>query len=262
MINISKILLTFSTILLLLLNCKSFLRTKIFPVPDDISIPNILNSEIIEVKNENRITKGILIRNSDKIVVIFHGNGSTVNNELKAADVFIKNNISVLLVEYPGYGISKIYNVSEINIYSDSDKLINYIQHEYNFSINNTILYGRSLGAGVAVEMAKRNYGSKLILITPFTSTIDMTTGLLTKEFAEENIEDVFDNFGKARNIALPTLIIHGRNDELVPYDMSLKLVNEFKIGELITIDTKEHRFIYDTFNSENWDKIIDFVLK
>ncbi len=247
---------------LLLTNCKSYLKTRIFPVPDDVSIPKISDSILIEAKNEDRIVKGLYIKNSEKIIIIFHGNGSTINNEIKAADIFIKNKFSVLLVEFPGYGISKKFQVSEKNIYSDSEKLINNIKKEYNFLNDNIILFGRSLGAGVAVEMAKRNYGSKLILITPFTSIIDMTLGSLTKDFAEKNIEDKFDNFNKAKNIDIPTLILHGKNDELVPYDMSKKLLKEFKNGKLITLDTKEHRYIYDVISDEIWNSLIEFINK
>jgi uncharacterized protein len=247
-------------IIVLLSNCKSYIRSRIFPAPDDITIPKIGNDKLLEINNSNRVAKGLLIKNNEKIIVIFHGNGSTINNEIKAAKIFCNNNYSVLLVEYPGYGISNKYQVSEENIYSDSEILIKYLQEKLKYTNENIILYGRSLGAGVAVEMAKRKYGSKLVLLTPFTSIIDQVSGSLSKEFAEKNIDDKFDNLSKAKFIESPVLIVHGINDELVPYDMSVKLSREFRNSKIITIETKEHRYIYDVLNDKNWDDIINFI--
>lgn len=255
-----------SLFLLILVNfihsCKAYVRSNIFPAPGDISVPKIGNDELIEVRNSDRIAKGLLSKKGNKIVIIFHGNGSTIANEYKPSEYFYLNNFSILLVEYPGYGISKEYKVSEENIYADSEALIMHIMNKYHYEIKDIYLYGRSLGAAVAVEMAKRKLGSKLILITPFTSMVDAVAKSSSKEFAEKNVEDRFDNMEKAKNIVMPTLIIHGKNDKLVPYEMGVSLSKEFKNCRFITMDTDEHRNIYNYFQSNNWKEIADFLMQ
>ena len=242
--------------------CKEYIRQNLFPAPKDQIIPEIGNDKLIEVQNEDRISKGLLSKSGDSLVVIYHGNGSLISNEVIAAKYFYENNFSVLLVEYPSYGISSKYEVSEDNIYSDAEALLNYLKQEKLFTNDNIYLLGRSLGCGVAVEMAKRGYGSKLVLITPFTSIPDMAKRNFPEKMVDKLIVDKFSNIDKAQDINLPVLIIHGDKDTTTPYEMSVRLSKEFPDAELITLDTDQHRNIYEVIDSDTWDKIKQFLIK
>ena len=121
------------------------------------------------------------------------------------------------------------------------------------------VIYGESLGTGVATHLSQnKNFGG-LILETPFTSMIDaaktfypyIPVGLLLK--------DKFDNKSKIKNISIPVLIMHGEVDQIVPFFMGKKMyeiANEPKYSYFTKHDN--HMMEYD----ENLIKALNSFLK
>jgi len=116
------------------------------------------------------------------------------------------------------------------------------------------------LGTGVAVEMAARGRGTSLVLLTPYTSITDaaarfafgLPVGLLMSER--------FDSLSKAARVALPTLVVHGTRDAVVPYAMGVKLAKALPNARLITVEGCGHN---DLFLGERWplfDEVTNFV--
>ncbi|MDA8125191.1 MAG: alpha/beta hydrolase [Deltaproteobacteria bacterium] len=238
------------------------IRKQIFPAkPDDFAIPKIGNDELIELANGNRIVRGLLAKSGPSLMVLFHGNGSTINKEVVPARFFYSHHLSVLLVEYPGYGVSAEYEASESNLYSDSERLVKFVQQTYGFDNKSTFLYGRSLGSGVAVEMARKGMGSKLVLITPFTSMPAVATALdPANEAFIPFMLDKFDNISKSKEIELPVLMIHGDKDKTVPHEMAAALAKSFPDAELITLDSDKHGDIYQDIDEALWKRVENFI--
>lgn len=243
----------------------SDIRKMVFQAPPgDHPIPTIGNDELIELKNENRTVKGLLSKAGRFLVVIFHGNASTMNREITPASHFYSNNVSTLLVEYPGYGLSSQFEASENNIYSDSESIVKYVQKKYGYDHKNTFLYGRSLGSGVAVEMARRKLGSKLVLITPFTSMPAVGQSLYPDVFSQHpeliDMPDKFDNITKSKDIELPVFMVHGDKDPTVPYEMAVALSKSFVNARLITLKSAKHGDIYEDMDETTWKRMDDFL--
>jgi|GEM_PF-6571440 len=236
------------------------IRKKLYLRKKTSVYPSIGNDIKIKIKNQSREVIGLLSKNGNKLVILFHGNGSIINDFEFIAKIFYKNGYSTLLIEYPGYGLSYKYKPTEKNIYSDCDIIINYVQNKYNYKKNNTYLFGWSLGAAVAVEMIKRKLGSKLIIVSAFTSAPDVAHEKYVKVLPYFFMIDRYSNKMKARFINEPVMIIHGTSDRLVPYKMSIKLNKLFPNSDLISIKNADHVNIFKFVNDKIWNKIFKFL--
>ena len=102
------------------------------------------------------------------------------------------------------------------------------------------ILLGQSLGTGVATEMAKRGMGARMVLVSPFTSVADMARRMVPF-FPASWVRHRFDTQSKAAAIGLPVLIVHGTEDEVVPFAMGEQLARSFPRAQLVPIPGGQH---------------------
>mmetsp|Transcript_30479 Transcript_30479/g.61808 ORF Transcript_30479/g.61808 Transcript_30479/m.61808 type:complete len:160 (+) Transcript_30479:132-611(+) len=120
-------------------------------------------------------------------------------------------------------------------MYLAAEQLLQHLQSPAGLGVDpsKVILFGQSIGGGVAVEMALRSFGTKLILLSPFLSVQAMAKsafpvvrpGLWLVSWL---VKDKFDNEAKAGRVPVPTLVIHGTEDGIVPFvqgkEMAAKL--------------------------------------
>lgn len=117
---------------------------------------------------------------------------------------------SVLTYDYPGYGTSS-GSPTEENAYAAIDAAYDYLITEKRMDARRIILHGRSLGGGVAVDLASRRPAAGLILESTFTSAFRVVTRYKTLPF------DKFENIKKIGNVNYPVLVIHGTDDWTIP---------------------------------------------
>ena len=116
------------------------------------------------------------------------------------------------------------------------------LAHLFQLNVERTslILVGQSIGCGPAIEMARRGYGKKLILLSPFTSLLALSKRIYPMfspalKLLPFLLLDKFDNLAKAKELKeVESLVIHGSQDEIVPYDMGRDLAAA--IGSLYTV--------------------------
>ena len=111
----------------------------------------------------------------------------------------------------------------------------------------NIILYGESLGTGVAVEIAQNKNYAGVILESPFTSMVNMGKKHYPFFPVSLLLKDKFESYKKIKNIFVPVLIMHGKVDKIVPYDMGKKmyeLANEPKF--FYSQEYGDHMIEYD----------------
>jgi alpha-beta hydrolase superfamily lysophospholipase len=154
------------------------------------------------------------------LVVHFHGNGEDLAGLDPVIDLFRSVGVGCLAVEYPGYGVSRAEGPpSEEAFYRTAVAAVAYAR-EY-APASGVILSGQSLGTGVASELAARGLGSKLILISPFTSMAEVAAVHFPWLPVRLLLRDRFETASKAARIGVPVLLIHGSEDEVVPAWMS-----------------------------------------
>ena len=163
---------------------------------------------------------GLDAPNDAPVLLHFHGNASRADHMLPLAREVAGLGVGVVLAEYRGYGVSAAEGPStESGLYDDAEALVVELGRR-GVAPTRLVLWGTSLGSGVACELAARGRGAGLVLETPYTSMADMATRVLPIAPGRWLVRDVFDNLTKAPSIRLPALVVHGDADEVVPFAM------------------------------------------
>lgn len=193
-------------------------------------------------------------------VVHFHGNGEELSQLTPLAWSFRRAGLGFFAVEYPGYGLAKDYQPSEEALYADSEAALWHLHNGLGVPTTDVVLQGQSLGSGVAVEMAKRGHGARLVLISPFTSIPDMAGATLPLLPTRWLVKDHFDNHAKAPSLTLPVLVIHGTDDEVIPFAMGEKLSKSFPTATLYSVKGGHHNDLFVRDGRVIVDRIVEFA--
>jgi hypothetical protein len=160
--------------------------------------------------------------------------------------------LGTVLVEYRGYGISKDGSPTESGLYADATAVLDLLAQD-GTGADRIVLVGISLGTGVAAEMALRGRGRRLVLISPFTSIPRLAAKIAPVLPMSVLVRDRFDTLAKAPSIAVPTLIIHGDRDDVVPYPMGVAVAAAIPGARMVTVAGGRHN---DLLFLE-WSKIV-----
>lgn len=157
------------------------------------------------------------------VVVYFHGNAENISHCLEFAQNLLAQGIEVFLVDYRGYGKSE-GAPSEHGIYLDGDAAYRYLAEEEKYPPERIVLFGRSLGGSVAIEVSRKREIRVLIVESAFTSTRDMAKTMFPFCLFYPILPVHYDSIGKIAAIRAPKLFIHSENDEIVPFAMGRAL--------------------------------------
>jgi len=174
------------------------------------------------------------------LILYFHGNAGDLSRWGDVASFFVDRKYDVLVMDYRTYGKST-GKLSEDALHSDAQLFYDYALKQYDE--HQIILYGRSLGTGIAAKLASKNKPKKLILETPYYSLMEvakdrfpflpinwfMKYKLLTYEFVQ--------------SVSCPIIIFHGTNDNVVPYKSGRRLFDSIpqQSKDFHTIDKGGH---------------------
>jgi uncharacterized protein len=154
------------------------------------------------------------------LVIFFHGNGEVIDSLPGQAEGFRELGMGVLLVEYPGFGRSP-GNPTESSITETAAAAYDAALKREEVDPQRIVLFGRSLGGGVACALAVRRPSAALILQSTFSSTRPFARGFLVPAFL---VRDVFDNGSVLSAYRQPVLLFHGSSDTTVPPEHSREL--------------------------------------
>lgn len=174
------------------------------------------------------------------VLVHFHNNRETIGHGASLAQALKSRGLGVLLVEYRGYGDSQDGEPSEEGLYLDAEAGLDWLA-ERGIPPERVVLWGTSLGTGVAAEMARRGRGAALVLVTPYTSLPGIVGDYISEPVASLIVADHFDTLDKAREILVPTLVIHGDHDEIVPFWMGERLSGAIPGAALVRVQGGKH---------------------
>ena len=153
-----------------------------------------------------------------KTIVYFHGNAGELNNRIYKLNYFKSMDVNFLIIAWRGFSGNK-GKPSEKGLYEDGKSTIEFLK---NLGVieKDIIIYGESLGTGVATEIAQSNKFAGLILETPFTSMIEAAKNFYPYIPVGLLLKDKYKNDKKIKNINIPILIMHGEADQIVPFWM------------------------------------------
>jgi len=149
-------------------------------------------------------------------LIYFHGNAGSLCDRPYKFRYFLDAGFGLLAVSYRGYGKSE-GSPSENGIYLDAEATLHYARDVLKLQNRHIILYGESLGTGVAIEMATRMTPAMLVLEAPYTSIADRSSELYPYLPVNLLLKHRFDSIRKIGQVKTPLLIFHGERDSIVP---------------------------------------------
>lgn len=178
------------------------------------------------------------------LVIYFHTNGEDLGHSYSfAAGLRMVLEVHVLVVEYPGYGICP-GEATEESINAASDAAVRFAEEVLHWPEQDTIFLGRSLGCALALRQAKRRASCHgLLLVAPFLSVGEVAAQFVGRTLANGLAGDMFNNRALMSKIQVPTIIIHGKQDRLVPWTHGWELhkVCPHALKEFVCPDNMGH---------------------
>ena len=205
---------------------------------EEVWVENKAEDEILHAlwfKSKNKLSK--------QVVLYFHGNGGSLEGWGSVAKDFTMLGYDVFMIDYRGYGKSR-GKISQKILFKDAQKALQFVKKHY--AEQNITLLGRSIGTGIASELATTCGAKRLILETPyynFPSLVQYhvpflpTSWLLRYSFRS----DLF-----LPKITCPVYIFHGTDDATIPYKFGQKLAATIPKDRFITITAGNHNNLAD----------------
>ena len=157
-----------------------------------------------------------------KTIIYFHGNAGKLENRIHKLNHFKDMGVNFLIIAWRGFS-GNDGKPSEEALYRDGNSAIMWLK-KLGLSEEDIIIYGESLGTGVATEIAQNKNFAGLVLETPFTSMIEAAKNFYPYIPVRFILKDQYKNDIKIKNIHIPVLVMHGEADQIVPFWMGEKI--------------------------------------
>ena len=196
------------------------------------------------------------------IIIYCHGNSGDIGTSFIECQILSRNlRCDVLSFEYPGYGLSNDFdNINERCSYLYVRRAYKYAKDQLGYSPQNIILYGFSLGTGIAFDLAcdKKYPNGGVILQSPFLSIIR-----IFYNFNKTYYFDIFNSCDKAKYCESMIYIIHGNKDSIVPYihgRILAKLIPEKNLYGFYTVPDANHNDLIKFAREQLYFNITNFI--
>jgi len=150
-------------------------------------------------------------------VLILHGNAGNISHRLEYLAMFHRLGYSTLIVDYRGYGTSD-GTPSEDGTYRDAEAAWQHLVQARQVKPGDVVLFGESLGGGVATWLALQHPPRALLLASTFTSAPDLGAEVYPWLPVRLLARVDYNNLDRIRRIAVPVLIAHSRTDDIIPF--------------------------------------------
>jgi len=229
----------FTTIILALVSFYALLLIFVFSFQRNLlyhpSVDNYLKDQVTNEPTEIEKVKITTVDNINlvawfynkniekfKTILFFHGNAGSLENRTYKLNHFKDLNVNFLIIAWRGFG-GNAGKPSETGLYRDAKSAIKWLNLK-GVTEENIILYGESLGTGVAVEVAQNKNYAGVILESPYTSMVNMGKKHYPLFPVRFLLKDKFESYKKIKKVYVPILVIHGKIDKIVPFAMGKKM--------------------------------------
>ena len=241
-----------------------FLQEKIIFRPTVLNQTHVFKfshpfEELFLKANDDAIINAIhfKIENPKGVILYFHGNAGDLSRWGMVTKKLVDRNYDLLVMDYRTYGKSKGV-LSEHVLYSDAQLCYNYLKNSY--SEDEITVYGRSLGTGIAANIASKNKPKQLILETPYYSIVDVAKRRFPLFAVEKLMHYRLPTNKFLQDVTCKISMIHGTDDYVISIESAKKLFNEAPQNQtqFIIVQNGGHN---DLVNFPEFEKFIDMVL-
>ena len=213
--------------------------------PNIIKIPSIDGSNISAYMLENP--------NARYTVLFSHGNAEDIGDLSEFMKEFIQHGFNVIAYDYSGYGTSS-GKPSERFTLANAEAVYDYLITKRVIAPERIIVWGRSIGSGPSVHLAGTHRVGGLVIESGFTSAFRVMTRIRIVPF------DRFDNLQKIVNITSPVLVIHGKEDEIIPFRHGQLLFEAARQPKMnFWVDRAGHNDLGIIAGNAYWDTALRF---
>ncbi len=195
-----------------------------------------------------------------KATVLFcHGNAGNIGDRLHSIHVLHHYGYAVLIFDYRGFGQSEGHP-TETGTYRDAEAAWQYLVEDRAVPPQRLVIFGRSLGGAVAIDLALRHTPAALVVESTFTSLADvggMHYPLLPVKYL---IRYRYDSAGKVGSINCPKLFLHGQDDRLIPIALGRQLFEAAAAPKQFIETPGNHVNAGYTYTTEYAEKLVAFV--
>ena len=156
------------------------------------------------------------------VILFLHGNAQEAYSWSLVREELLPAACRMLLIDYHGYGKSE-GKAHEAGLYLDGEAALRWL-HERGIDDGSIVLFGKSLGGGVACELAQDRELKALVLESTFTSLASVARKLFPILPRGASLGEVYDSLSKLARARCPVLVIHGERDELIPVEEGRRL--------------------------------------
>jgi uncharacterized protein len=228
-----------------------FFQEKLIFFPEKIAEGHAYDFEEDFQEFQVKTADGILLNavlfkadNPAGVIFYLHGNAGSINSWGRVASTYTRLNYDVFMLDYRGYGKSAGNISGEDEVFGDMQTVYDELKKHYNEK--DIIVLGYSIGTGPASKIAATNNPRLLILQAPYYSLTDIVRKIFPV-IPRFILKYKFRNNEHIKDCKMPVVIFHGNRDEVIYYDSSVKLKQEFpdKI-KLITLEEWGHNGMTD----------------
>jgi len=156
-------------------------------------------------------------------ILFCHGNAGNISHRVEILKIFTELGLNAFIFDYRGYGKSE-GSPSEKGLYKDARAAYSYLLGRKDINKDAIVIYGKSIGGNIAIDLASNVKAAALISESGFSSAYDMGRRLFPYLPVKWLLTIKYDALTKIKDIIIPKLIIHSRDDEIVPFDLGEKL--------------------------------------
>ena len=197
------------------------------------------------------------------MVIFCHGNAGNISHRVDNLRLLRELGLGVFIFDYRGYGQSE-GQASEEGTYSDMRGAIDWLK-ERGWATDQLIYFGRSVGAGVALQLAVEQPPAGVVLESPFTSIRAMGRHHypLLWQLAGWALDARYDNHAKIGQLKAPLLVFHGDRDNIVPHRMGKELFEQAPQPKTFySIPRAGHNNTYDVGGEAYWQQWKSFIMR
>ena len=192
-------------------------------------------------------------------ILYCHGNAGNISHRVEIAKMFNERKMNFFIFDYRGFGKSKGWP-TEKGTYLDAQAAYDYLVGRQDIDRNRIVIFGKSLGAAIAIDLASKVKVAALISESSFTSTRDMARAIYPLLSFWFFLGHNYNAYTRIAKIDAPKLIIHSRDDEIVPFSQGQRLFAKAKPPKEFYVMRGGHNDAFYIYNAECMQKISDFL--
>lgn len=232
-----------------------FPETRRFP-PADVGLPRAEEVTLQSADGTRVVAWHIPAGEGKPVIVYFQGNGGGLNLRAHRFGRMTEDGIGLVALNYRGFGGSE-GKPDETGILLDAKAAYDFAAQRYGAS--RIVLWGESLGTGVAVATAAENPVARVLLESPYTSTVDVAASIYWFAPVRPLLKDTFRSDQRIAKVTAPVLIVHGERDTVVRFAFGERLYELIKgPKQFIRLPEAGHND-HDEFGLQ--DKVKPFLL-